>query len=189
MASGSLLAAMHANDVNKWTAVLGQGTYASLYFCSLGSLYGSTNGTSGPKGPQLCVVMLPKRVSHFVLQRNSSYNSPRVRPQRNCQPGSMITKLWSWGQEGGKFFFIATGSKKEKVKGCSHNWAPKCSSKITTTKRKMREKQGEKGCSISVRLNYLGAWQQVRATWHLPWPSRKLLLNSNSITISTAKLS
>lgn len=28
----------------------------------------------------------------------------------------------------------------------------------------MREKQGEKGCSISVRLNYLGAWQQLQAT-------------------------
>lgn len=49
MALGSLLAAARGNEVNKRTAVSGQGTNASLYFCSLGSLYESTKGTSGPQ--------------------------------------------------------------------------------------------------------------------------------------------
>lgn len=72
MVSGSLLAAAHANEVNKWTAVSGQGTHAFLHFCSLGSLYECTNGTSGPKGPRLCVVKLAKSECHILFCRGTA---------------------------------------------------------------------------------------------------------------------
>lgn len=54
-----------------------------------------------------------KQVPHLVVQRNSSYSSPRERPREFVNLVPLITKLRSWGQRGEKFSFIVTGSQKK----------------------------------------------------------------------------
>lgn len=98
-----------------------------------------------PKSTAICS---QKQVPHLVLQRNSSYSSPRERPREFVNLVPLITKLQSWGQ-GRKVLFHCYRKSEKRVTGHSHKWA----AAKQQQHRKTREKQGEKGCSISVGVD------------------------------------